>query len=598
MQNILFPTPRTCHFQRQRIDFSSAQWVHIDPDFSADLKNQIIAFARQTSPAFAAPLAVTAGAPQQGQLFLRLALVARGIAPQGYKLIADEGGITLNAGDEAGAFYGLETLRQLIDHNGAVLPRCTIADHPDFAQRSVMLDVSRCKVPSIETLKTYIDLLARLKINQLQLRIEHTFAFSAHEIVWRNASPLTAAEIIELDAYCRQRHIDLVPHLSSFSHFQRWLQHPEYRHLAEVAGGSVPRPNRKTLALLDSLYAEFLPNFSSALFNVACDEAGELGQGWSKKLCAEKGQTRVYVDFLLQIHQLVKKRDHRMMFWGDIILHQPALIPELPRDIIALNWGYESHHPFNRQAPLFARSGIPFYVCPGTSSWQSITGRSSNCLGNLANAARNGIKHGAAGYFITDWGDFGHHQFQPISYTGIAAGAAYSWSFKSNRNADIVAALNRLVFCDQSGASGQLFFDLGRVCELLPVQPENRTTFYSTLFWNMEKVNDVLGGNPPIAFKKCVRRFDDLESQISTMRPQTPDGDLLKSELATAIAMARHGAQRVLAVLGQGTNRAALRHDLQHIIARYEDIWLQRNRPGGLRESSGRLHQALQPLLD
>ena len=598
MQDILFPAPRTCRFYQRCIDFSTAQWIHIDPVFSPILKSQVIDFAHRASPAFAAPLAVTAGPPQQGRLFLKLTLATRGIPAQGYELTADEAGVVLNASDEAGAFYGLETLRQLFDHHGVRLPRFSIADHPDYSQRSVMLDISRCKVPTMETLKNYIDLLARLKINQLQLRIEHTFAFSAHEVVWRNASPVTAAEIIELDAYCRQRHIDLVPHLSSFSHFQRWLQHPEYRHLAEVPGGTVPRPNRNTSNLLKSLYAEFLPNFSSPLFNVACDEANELGTGWSKKLCEQKGQTRVYLDFLLQIHRLVKTHKRRMMFWGDIILHQPDLIPQLPRDITALNWGYESHHPFDRQAPLFARSGIPFYVCPGTSSWQSITGRSPNCLGNLANAARNGLKHGAAGFFITDWGDFGHHQFQPISYLGIAAGAAYSWSFKSNRNADIIAALNRLVFCDPTGATAQLLFDLGRVYQLLPNQPENRTPFYSTLFWNMGNPNDVLDGNPPHAFKKCARRFDDLQSQISTLRPQTPDASLLRDELSTAIAMARHGTHRLLSALGQGPTRSSLRHDLQDIIARYENLWLQRNRPGGLRESAGRLYKSLEPVLD
>ena len=598
MQDILFPVPRSCRFYQRHFDFSSARWIHIDPAFSPVLKSQVIDFAHRASPAFVAALTVSAGPPQHGRLFLKMTLATRGIPAQGYELTADEDGVMLNAGDEAGAFYGLATLRQLLDHYGVCMPRFRIADHPDYPQRSVMLDISRCKVPTMESLKSYIDLMARLKINQLQLRTEHTFAFSAHEVVWRNASPMTAAEIIELDAYCRQRHIELVPHLSSFSHFQRWLQHPEYYHLAEVPGGSVPRPNRNTLNLLHSLYSEFLPNFSSTLFNVACDEANELGTGWSEKLCAQKGQTRVYLDFLLKIHRLVKKHQRRMMFWGDIILHQPNLIAQLPRDITALNWGYESDHPFNRQAPLFARSGIPFYVCPGTSSWQSITGRAPNCLGNLANAARNGLKHGADGYFITDWGDFGHHQLQPISYLGIAAGAAYSWSFKSNRDADIIAALNRLVFRDSTGATAQLLYDLGSVYQLLPNQPQNRTVFYTALFWDMENPDNVLSGNSAQALKKCARRFDDLQSQLSSLRPQSADASLIKDELSTAIAMASHGTNRLLSALGQGPTRSSLRHDLQAIIARYETLWLQRNRPGGLRESAGQLYGLLAPLMD
>ena len=52
-----------------------------------------------------------------------------------------------------------------------------------------MLDISRCKVPTLATLKTLIEQFADLKYNQLQLYTEHTFAFTDHETVWRDASP-------------------------------------------------------------------------------------------------------------------------------------------------------------------------------------------------------------------------------------------------------------------------------------------------------------------------------------------------------------------------------------------------------------------------
>ena len=71
----------------------------------------------------------------------------------------------------------------------------------------------------------------------------------------------------------------------------------------------------------------------------------------------------------------VVARGKKMMFWGDIILHHPELIRELPRDIIALNWGYETDHPFATEAATFAKSKIPFYVCPGTSTWMTLIGR-------------------------------------------------------------------------------------------------------------------------------------------------------------------------------------------------------------------------------
>src|SRR5207342_333696 len=112
-------------------------------------------------------------------------------------------------------------------------------DWPDFAVRGVMLDISRDKVPTMATLYEMVNLFASLKINQLQLYTEHTFAYSQHEEVWRNASPMTAEEIQFLDQYCKQRFIELVPNQNSFGHMERWLKHEKYRHLAESPDGSV-----------------------------------------------------------------------------------------------------------------------------------------------------------------------------------------------------------------------------------------------------------------------------------------------------------------------------------------------------------------------
>ena len=610
MSYTLFPVPRKSQFYDEVLDFGRAEWVKVDPALSSAFKRRVMTFASEVSNAFSSPLKVTAGTPEQGRIFLTISLAAAGIRPQGYELGAGAEGVTLRAAEEAGAFYGLQTLRQLMAQTGARPPAFTVTDYPDFPQRGFMLDISRCKVPTMETLFHYVDVLASLKINQFQLYTEHTFAFSAHEVVWHDASPMTAEEMLVLDAYCRERYVELVPNLNSFGHVERWLRHPEYRRLAESPGGfeypwggrspygSTLKSNKQSLEFLDSLYKEFLPNFSSRLFNVGCDEPWELGQGWSKELCEEKGTTRVYLEFLLNIHKLVKSYARQMMFWGDIIMHEPELIKELPRDTIALEWGYEADHPFNEHTQHFARSQIPFYVCPGTSSWNSLTGRTENCLGNLANAARNGIKYGAVGFLNTDWGDGGHHQYLPISYTGILAGAAYSWCFERNEDVSIVDALNNLIFQDRTGVLGELFFELGRGLELVPVRMPSSTIFNYLLFWDMEEHRERLDEVPVSSWQACLQRFDELQGRISDARPEASDGELLKAELENAVAMARHGVHRALAAQDETMDRTPLRHELQRIISRHEQLWLQRNRHGGLRESSDRLREALKPLLE
>ena len=67
-----------------------------------------------------------------------------------------------------------------------------------------MLDVSRDKVPTLATLKRIVDLLERFGYNQFQLYTEHTFAYSRHRAVWKDASPLTAEEIRELEELLRE----------------------------------------------------------------------------------------------------------------------------------------------------------------------------------------------------------------------------------------------------------------------------------------------------------------------------------------------------------------------------------------------------------
>src|SRR4029453_13120330 len=107
--------------------------------------------------------------------------------------------------------------------HGGRLPVGTVEDWPDVPVRGVMLDVSRDKVPTMETVRALVDRLAGWKVNQLQLYMEHTFAYRDHEDVWRAASPFTAEEVVELDAYCRARHVELVPNQNCLGHWERWL---------------------------------------------------------------------------------------------------------------------------------------------------------------------------------------------------------------------------------------------------------------------------------------------------------------------------------------------------------------------------------------
>ena len=439
--------------------------------------------------------------------------------PEGYTLTISKTGIEINFREPAGSRAAQLTLRQLIREYGRKLPCLNIRDWPDFARRGVMLDISRGRVPKLETLLDLAEKLANFKINELQLYTEHTFAYKKYKSIWQSWGALTAKEIQILDVRCRELGIDLVPNQNSFGHLRYFLEEPKLKKLSELSKPFLAEtknflrrpttlaPNHPgTLPFLRGLYDELLPNFSSEFFNIGGDETWDLGKGQSKKLCAAKGQGCVYLDFLNQLHREVSFRNKKMMFWGDIILKHPKLLPELTAlgtpsiarqetanllrtsramlgapNLIALNWGYEADHPFAKEVAQFAKAKIPFYVCPGTSTWQTLIGKHDNALANLRAAAKAGKKFGALGFLNTDWGDGGHPQPLAVSWPMFAAGAALAWNSNSLDEKILANVLSRDVFEDDTGKIAKAGFKLGFAHQKLGVKAVNETPLGTVL---------------------------------------------------------------------------------------------------------------------
>lgn len=519
---------------------------------------------------------------------------------QAYQLSIRADGIQVNAKDASGAWYGVMTLVLLITAAKKALPFLDITDWPDFPVRGVMLDISRDKVPTMRTLMRLIDRFADWRINQLQLYTEHTFAYRGHARVWRGASPMTPAQIRRLDRYCAERGIELVPNQNSFGHMERWLKHEPYRALAETTGpwkspfGTIRTQaatlnplDPRSLKLVTGLYDQLLPIFSSRLFNVGCDETFELGQGRSAAECRRRGVGEVYLDYLLKIHRAVTRRGRRMMFWSDIVHQHPRIIPRLPKDAIALIWGYEADHPFDAQCRALRRAGLDFYVCPGTSSWCSFGGRTANMLANLRNAARAGRRHGAIGYLVTDWGDYGHRQQLPVSYAGWLYGAGIAWCAETNERIGLGTELSRQVFDGSSVRAGELWCEAGRVHEPTRLNPKNKTPLFAVMHGDWLDPASTKGLTIR-NINAMLARLKHLHQSALTVKLKGEDHAIVRRELILTLFVLRHAVLRARAALNPRSRATAARHlhiDLRRIMAEHRRLWLARNRPGGLASS-------------
>ena len=600
----LLPAPRKLELFAGQFTFQPARLVLLD----YPQPQELLFTARQAQQALQScldldwQLTTTWAVPAQ-EIGLTLRLAPQAVPQsQGYHLIIAPQGITIQGHDQTGLFYGVCTLRQLLTQAaGGSLPCLQVTDWPDFPARGVMLDISRDRVPTMQTLFELVDRLASWKINQFQLYIEHTFAYRSHPEAWQSASPITGDEILALDEYCRQRFIELVPNQNSLGHLTRWLKLPRYAPLSEIHGAfevpwgisqgpfSLAPANPGSLELVCSLYDELLPHFTSRMVNVGLDESFDVGKGQSKQLCDQFGAHRVYLDYLLKVYQEVSRRGFKMQFWGDIILEAPELIPELPRDVIGLLWGYDADHPFDEQGRRFKEAGVPFYVCPGTSSWNSIAGRTDNAVANLCSAAENGLKHGAIGFLNTDWGDNGHWQSLPVSCLGFAVGAAYSWCLETNLEMDVPTLLSRYAFEDPSGVMGQLAFDLGNLYQAAGVVIHNASALFGVLQLPLEAIAENPNARTEV-FNYSLEVLNRTAAHLGEDRMRRPDAALVRREFALAVHMLRHACLRGLLALEIEPARAVsqrnlLAKDLDEILTEYQSVWLTRSRPGGLPES-------------
>jgi hypothetical protein len=515
-----------------------------------------------------------------------------GRPPEGYHLEILASGIRLAAADAPGALYGAQTLRQIAAQCPAELPHLEITDSPDLPVRGFMLDVSRTRVPAQAELLALIRALGRLRANQLQLYVEHTFAFPGHEDAWLDASPLTPAEIRELDEACATAGIELVPNLNTFGHMERWLRHPRYRAMAECPEGWIHpltgqfkefpgtlRPDQASVDFAASLLDAYLPHFRSRQLNIGGDEPWELGQGFSKQAVAERGKHRVYLDHLKKLCALGRDRGRVVQFWGDILLEDPALAQDAPADALPIDWGYDAGHPFDRQCGRLRELGRAYLIAPGTSAWQSFTGRLDNALANQAEAVGAALRHDARGILLTTWGDNGHHQPWPTSWLPMAAGLAMAWGFAANAKTDFAAGcaiLGGLSAADGEAAAAALR-QLGTLDGRIAKANRNKSLTWDFLTAKPEALAKFAEGVSPAEFAASHAHLAEAQTLVAKVADP-----VVRAELALGARLAEAGLLRA-------EGRPVSAEERARLAAEYEAVWRRRSRPGGLKESAAGL---------
>jgi hexosaminidase len=329
--------------------------------------------------------------------------------PGAYVLAVRPDTITVVGKDAAGAFYGVQTLKQLIRANATkdTIPCCTIEDWPAMRIRGWQDDVSRGPIPTMETLKRQVRTMAEFKMNAFTLYTEHVFKLEKHPTI---APPdgITADQVRELTAYAKPYHVEIIGNFQSFGHFYNILKVPGYEKLGENSWVISPA-KEEAYEFLKDVYGEIAPAYESTLFNINCDEVGGLGEGASKEMVAKIGVAGVYAQHINRIADMLRAHGKTPMMWGDIALGHREIVPKLPKDLIVLSWAYHAAETWDDAIKPFTELGFRFLVCPGVSCWGQIFPDLDNAEVNISNYVRDGARYKAMGMLNTTWDDTGEN---------------------------------------------------------------------------------------------------------------------------------------------------------------------------------------------
>lgn len=522
---------------------------------------------------------------------------------EGYGLSVTKDGIHITYSTNQGAFYAICTLKQLIMAYGAKIPCVEIDDSPAFENRGYLLDI-RSKIPTLETLKKIIDRIAFLKINQFHIYIEgFAFSYESFPQVLAGLTPLTGEEVMELDAYAKERFVMLVPTHNNFGHMNAWLEREEFRSFSECPDGFtfdgcfLPNPrclnplDERSYELIRQMSADFLPYFSSPLYNACCDETLELGQGHAKEACEKYGKEKVYLDFLMKVYSIAKEHNKTMMFWADIISHgDPEVIKQIPEDMIALHWGYLDSQPGEDECKLFYENGVKYYICPGTAAWNALIGKTNQMLANIRNAAKRGLQYGAIGFLNTDWGDEGTWQGLSTGYAGVAFGAAMGWQPDANDNIDLARALDLYIFKDKAGKMGQFVLELGNYY-LHEGRVVNNVTSTVQIFYVPDTCHTLVQDMKTTDFDRTESYILEKLPLLYEARMECEDADAIIKEYLYGIEMIRFGLAigrwHLQCLAGTDTEdmKKNLRAMRDVLIGKFKEVWLLRNKEGGMEAS-------------
>ena len=284
----------------------------------------------------------------------------------------------------------------------------------------------RVQIMPMPTLKALAKEISTLGFNTLIMEWEATYPYKQHSII-SNRYAYSREEVTEFINYSEGLGLDVIPLQQSLGHAEYILMHERYAYLrADKRNLSQIDPTRLDVArdFFTELYSDMLSTHQSQYVHIGGDETRILDckrcqEAWGDD-GEELGKSKLYVEYMTMIAEIVIAQGKTPLLWADMILAHPDAIADMPKNVIYIDWNYGWKFDRFGENPrtLIKKYGLKFW---GASSIRSspddyhVTSWSKH-MKNQAVYVSYARESGFEGMVLTSWstsGEYGYEWFWP-----------------------------------------------------------------------------------------------------------------------------------------------------------------------------------------
>jgi len=553
-------------------------------------------------------------------------------SPEAYRLDIDASGATIVGASQAGAFYGVQTLAQIVRfalESEAEIPSISILDWPDIAYRAVHFDTKH----HLDTLDTYyraIDRLASLKVNAIIWEFEDKLRYRRRpEIGSDNA--ISLEEMQALTRYARRRHIEISPLVQGLGHAGFILKHPEFSHLRDdpESDWAFDPMQDQTYEVQFDLYRDAIEATPGSKYlhiggdevNVgASQEAQDSGMSplelhllWLNKVSVflvKQGRIPIMWDDMPLKHGEVYRTTHdgsigkakSAQVWKAASDTLDGLVEQFPREAVYMRWSYHTPSiPGNQDAlDWYAKSDLKVMSATAAQTRWPVYPRRNGNLEPIRTLCRMTATRSIDGILCTSWDDDSPHM--AFYWRGWTCFSDFSWHSEGRNEAEAL-----LAYASQSYGKAAAPFAAQGLTSL-----ENAMDIWDTVLITSSRRNvcwpATMEGiiDPPTSANSIIWRADNGERiaraeeglrLTQTARKaletalQSCDRNRYELELALALVNLQSWSHEVISTAGT-TPYPTLENRWKAFLELYNQQRILRNPPGYVLDQNHHTHQA------